>query len=167
MAIKRYCLLILSASLLLAGCQTGPITPPLNGPLTATTVTSEGIDRKTLWKEIHAMAPKSHGPIDQTYYCPSTEEMHHLFPRLVHRYYPDKWDCDDIAQETLVLARRLHLKDGTNALCAGMIAYSTSPTNGHAAVIVRTSKGHWRVFDPASNQWSPVPPKKKIYWIQI
>jgi hypothetical protein len=148
----------------MAGCRTVAPAPPPEIPLGGG---GSSIACEALWRQVWLIAPKSHSPMDTSYYSPTVKELAGLFPKMHHKWQAEKWDCDDIAQETLVVARRNHLRRATNALCAGMIAYKTSKTNAHAAIIVRTSKGHWRVFDPAPHKWITLPPLKKIMWISI
>ena len=152
MAIKKHTLILL-ASLLLAS--------HLNAAPASTNV----INRTEVWGEIFLMARKSHNPVDASYYCPTEAELPRLFPKMHHRWQKEIWDCDDIAQETVVVVRRQHLRRAKRPLCVGIVTYSTGKDAAHAALIVRLNTGEWRVFDPARHKWLKLP--KKILWIQL
>jgi hypothetical protein len=134
--------------------------------LTAAAASTNTVDRTKVWGEIFLMAHKSHNPMDAAYYCPTEAELPRLFPKMHHKWQSQIWDCDDIAQETVVVVRRQHLRSKPNfPLCVGIIAYCTGKDTAHAALVVRLNTGEWRVFDPARHRWLKLP--KKILWVQL
>jgi hypothetical protein len=107
---------------------------------------------------------------DNAYLCisPRDEKVLWWIPAEAPPYWPEAWDCDDIAIETLQLWKKAMIFKllGNNAgLCAGVIAVNiTGPFVGysptakevkaggynHALLLYRRGTGEWMAYDPQS-----------------